>query len=238
MDNNINTGNIEVSATRRLETANSLELAMPTVMVDEYVPEVCETLESRQKHLALLAPHSRIMKPDAGMQSWVELRVATDSGNRRWFYAVDLTTKDIVYLMHLNPLKMKFDNYSGTPSVPKSMKRMAMYQGSVWRADGSVPLIGNNLPSNLFWRLFKGNQNWFSDSLQSRGGKIFWERRIQEALERGHDVYAVHFSETNSIQVDQLVKIEQGVLINHYWTYETKKDDSGMYWRFAIVHPD
>lgn len=215
--------------------AKLVELAMPTVMVDEYIPEVCRTLESRQKHIEMLLPKSRLMKPYPGMKSYAELRVASDTGNRKWFYAVDTRVNDIVYLMHLNPLRM---NLKKVQDAPQDLKRFAMYQGSVWRADGCTLIIGMDLPKGLFWKLFKGNQNWFSDAGQSKDGKRFWERRISEAIERGHLVYAVHFNETREIEVDKIVQITNETdSIEHYWTYEKKKDDSGMYWRFAITHP-
>jgi len=218
----------------KINIKQEVSLSMPVVMVDEYVPNACKTLSARRALLSRLDGNSKLLNSDPGMQPWIELRVAPDSSNRKWFYAVDTKESDIVYLMHLNPLRFKFPK---DLDKPDSFLRSAMYQGSVWRADGSPYLIGPKLPSALFWRLFNGNQNWFSDTLQSKDGKRFWENRIWEALNRNLPVYAVHFSESSDVEVDSLVQIHSGDSIQKYWTYEVDKDDGGMYWRFAIVHP-
>jgi hypothetical protein len=210
------------------------EVAMPVVMVGSYLPKICETVDSRKNFIKEHENKSRILTSIAGMTKDAELRRVKDSGNRVWFYAVDLVENDLLYIMHLNPLRMKFSN---DVAVTDSISRFAMYQGSVWRAEGNVTKLGDQVPKYLFWRLFKGRNNWFSDSIQSLDGKRFWERRIREAKDQGFHVYAVHFREPAGIYVDRIVPLSIGDDLQRYWTYEYKKDESGMYWRFAIVHP-
>lgn len=214
----------------------TLEQAMPTVMAGEYVPEICKTLDTRRRFIDEQQPQSRVITAPTGCRvlPYVDLRMSVDTGNRYWFYAVDSKVNDLLYVMHLNPLKLRFKRGADSPA---GLWKFAMYQGSVWRAEGSELKIGNELPSVLFWKLFNQHRNWFSDISQSKDGKRFWVRRIAEALSKGLLVYAVHFDEKSGIEIDKAVPISFGDSLEHYWTYEDVKDFSGMYWRFAIVHP-
>lgn len=208
---------------------------MPVVLAGEYVPEVCKTLETRRLFLAQYLPKSRPLKPMRGMQPTVELRMAKDTTNRAWFFAHELHEQDMIYLMHLNPHRLKF---KAGVNAPEGFGRFSMYQGSVWRSSQSLEQkLGLYVPSDLFWKL-SPKRIWLSDTVQSKDGKRFWQRRIAEALtEKGLRVYALHFIDTGfTLSVDTVVPILAGDSLEPYFTYEVLKDDSGMNWRFAIIN--
>ncbi len=207
-------------------------VAMPIVFSGKYLPEACASLVSRQEFIKTHNPLSRKL-PLASSRRGAEFRVCKDTQNRMFFYAVDLEKQDLIYLMHLNPLRFKL-----LPGVALNLTKMAMYQGSVWRGGRSIQLLGQAFAKTVFWSLFNHKRNLFSDSMQSEQGKSFWERRIDDAFTKGLDVYAVHFKPQGKTQiVDKSILLTPMSDIHKYWAYEEHTDEDGLYWRFAICHP-
>ena len=203
--------------------------AMPVVMAGKYVPDICKTSESRKDFIEKHLPRSKPWKTSENVGA-TEVRVTSDAGGRFWFFGV--FNGDLAYLMHLNPLRFQDPNhllpFHGKP----------MYQGSVWRQRmQGLPAGASRIPREIFWSLLSNRRVWFSDSIQSEDGKAFWENRILDALQKGLRVAAIEFSD--HLGTVEVVRVEPLTLqspIDHYWTYEVDKDDSGMNWRFVISH--
>lgn len=104
----------------------------------------------------------------------------------------------------------------------------AASQVSVWRNDGYPGLP--NLAKKIFLEELLPRSGWIlSDSVQSVRGKIFWEKRVDEALSKSRNVYALGVSGEN-YEVEQVHKIDEFSDLALYYS----KELPGEYWRILI----
>lgn len=213
MDNNINANNtdsIEQSATRRLETANSLELAMPQLIPQDKLSLGYVNGWKLEAEKALrLGRH--ITQYEMDSRSAVLFHWAKSSVSGVWFIALD--GKSVDYLYAYQSIKLE--------GIHRASEALAyLFTDDVRGVTKEV----------FFDRLLPNQKFVVTDSIYTPDGHRWFKTEYAYAFRKGYKVYAIDLTAKKYQHVRQIDKEEFVKLQPLYWGL----DDAHQKYRFAI----